>query len=192
MKNPEKFPIRKSIRLMDFDYSRPGAYFVTICTLDKTCWFSKITDGEMILNSAGRIIEKIWAELAAHFLFIDLDYHIVMPNHLHGIIFINPQDTGLINAGLINPGLINQTPTENSNKWIQMKNPTITLGKIIRYFKSKTSKILHGKGLENFQWQRLYCDHIIRNNRSLDNIRYYIINNPLKWEIDKENPRYHK
>lgn len=192
MNNSEKFPIRKSIRLMDFDYSRPGAYFVTLCTLDKKCWFGKIIDGEMILSSSGRIIEKIWCELEAHFLFIDLDYHIVMPNHLHGIIFINSQDTGLVNTGLINTGLINQTPTENTHQWILMKNQTITLGKIIRYFKAKTTRILHEEGLENFQWQRLYYDHIIRNNRSLENIRYYIINNPRKWEINKENPRYNK
>jgi putative transposase len=182
MKDQKKFPIRKSIRLKDFDYSRPGAYFVTICTLNKKCWFGKITNTEMILNPYGKIVDKIWNELAAHFIFIDLDYHIVMPNHIHGIIFINPQD----------PGLINQTPTTDQNQWIQMKNPTITLGKIIRYFKAKTTKMLHEEGLENFRWQRLYYDHIVRNNRSLDNIRYYIINNPLKWEIDKENPRHNK
>ncbi len=163
---------------MDFDYSHPGAYFVTLCTRDKKCWFGKISNNEMILNPYGKIVEKIWNELSTPFTFIDLDYYIVMPNHLHGILFINPQDTGSMNAGLINAGLINQTPTEDSHQWIMMKNTTITLGKIIRYFKAKTTKHLRENGLYHFGWQRLYYDHIIRNNRSLDNIRHYIINNP--------------
>jgi hypothetical protein len=146
---------------MDFDYSSPGAYFVTICTLDKKCWFGKVSNSEMILNSYGKIVEKIWGELKSHFLTVDLD----------------------------EKGLINQTPTQNPNHWIQMKNPKINLGKIIRHFKAKTTKLLRDSGLNNISWQRLYYDHIIRNNRSLDNIRYYIINNPLKWEIDKENSK---
>jgi putative transposase len=182
MKDQEKIHIRKSIRLMDFDYSNPGAYFVSICTLDKKCWSGKNSNTKVILNPYGKMVEKIWTELTAHFLFMDLDFHIVMPNHIRGIIFINLPDTGLMN----------QTPTLNLNQWIQIKNPKITLGKIIRYFKAKTTKILQDDGLHQFSWQRLYYDHIIRDNRSFENIRYYIINNPLKWEIDKENPRYNK
>jgi len=53
--------------------------------------------GEMALNQSGKLIEKIWSELASQFKNIDLDYHVVMPNHLHGIIFINSEDRGLIN-----------------------------------------------------------------------------------------------
>lgn len=93
----KKLPIRKFIRLTDFDYSRPGAYFVTIRTLNKKYCFGKISNDKMILIPFGEIVENNWCELTTHFSFIDLDFHIVMSNHLHGIIFINLQNMGLLN-----------------------------------------------------------------------------------------------
>jgi putative transposase len=70
-----------------------------------------------------------------------------------------------------------------------MKNSQLALGKVVRYFKARTSRLLRRAGMYDFKWQRLYNDHIIRNNRSLNKIRQYIINNPIKWELDKDNPQ---
>ncbi len=79
---------RRSIRLKGYDYAHPGAYFITICTHDRACLFGEIADGEMILNEAGRIVEKCWREIPMHFPHVALDEFVVMPNHVHGILFI--------------------------------------------------------------------------------------------------------
>ena len=66
-----------------------------------------------------------------------------------------------------------------------------TLGQIVAYFKYQSSKRINSiRGTPGMPvWQRNYYEHIIRNERDLDEIRQYIINNPLKWELDTENPK---
>ncbi len=83
---------RKSIRLKEFDYSQPGAYFVTICTRDREHIFGEIVDGEMRLNANGQIVEECWETLPSHYPNMELDAFIVMPNHVHGIIVIHDDD----------------------------------------------------------------------------------------------------
>ncbi len=68
-----------------------------------------------------------------------------------------------------------------------MQNPKQTLGKIIRYFKARTSKLVHDGGHFNFRWQRNYFEQIIRDEEALNQIRQYIKDNPSQWEIDSEN-----
>jgi len=77
---------RGSIRLGNYDYSREGLYFVTICVQDKECLFGKIENGKMILNSAGNIALTCWSEIPQHFPNAVLHEYFVMPNHVHGII----------------------------------------------------------------------------------------------------------
>ncbi len=80
---------RRSIRLKGYDYSQAGAYFMTICTQNRTCLFGEIVDGEMVLNDAGRMVEQCWRNIQAHFSHAALDEFVVMPNHIHGIVVIN-------------------------------------------------------------------------------------------------------
>lgn len=82
-----------------------------------------------------------------------------MPNHIHGIIIIN--DNGR--------DLINQIPTENKNLFPLMKNEEMNLGKIIRFYKARTSRLIHNIGIYNFLWQRNYYEHIVRNEKDLNN-----------------------
>ena len=77
---------RRSIRLRGYDYSRAGAYFVTICVQNRACEFGEIVDGEMVLGDSGGMVETVWNELPDRFLNIDLDAFVIMPNHIHGII----------------------------------------------------------------------------------------------------------
>jgi hypothetical protein len=89
-------------------------------------------------------------------------------------------------------GLINQAPTKNqalpkAKDWALMQDPRHMVGKIIRYFKAKTAKIIHDKFFSGFRWQRNYYEHVVRSVRELNSIREYIINNPLKWALDREN-----
>jgi putative transposase len=79
---------RLSLRLKGYDYTQPGAYFVTICTQDRICLFETIVDGKMNLNEAGQMVEKCWKEIPTHFPHVVLDQLIIMPNHVHGILFI--------------------------------------------------------------------------------------------------------
>jgi putative transposase len=87
--NPE-IHHRRSIRLRGYDYSRAGLYFITICTKDRECFFGKIADGEMVLNDAGKIAYEEWEKLPKRFPNFELDVFQIMPNHMHGIIVLNP------------------------------------------------------------------------------------------------------
>ena len=80
---------RKSIRLQGYDYSQAGAYFVTIVAWGRECLFGEITDGEMKLNNAGKIVQWEWLELPKRFGFIELGAYVVMPNHFHGILIFH-------------------------------------------------------------------------------------------------------
>jgi REP element-mobilizing transposase RayT len=144
--------------------------------------FGDWRNGTVELSHVGKIARDIWYEIPERFDHAELDEFVLMPNHFHGII-------------VICRGLINQTPTSNhatatndQNKWILMQNPKQTLGKIIRSYKAKITRLVHAKGFNNFVWQRNYYEHIIRNEEEFNKIRQYILNNPFKWHLDRENP----
>jgi len=140
----------------------------------------------MILNKIGKIVEEEWIRTREIRKYVDLDYYIIMPNHLHGIIIIE-QSTENGRGELNSPakdesGRIQYAPTKNI-----FKSPSHTLGAIVRGFKSSVTKGLREllKNSELKIWQRNYYEHIIRNELDLQNIRQYITLNPLKWEIDE-------
>lgn len=85
---------RRSIRLKEYNYAHPGAYFVTVCTRDRECLFGEIADGQMVLNDAGRMVQIVWDEIRTHFNRVELDQSIIMPNHIHGIIILNSETVG--------------------------------------------------------------------------------------------------
>jgi len=174
--NPDKHH-RRSIRLKGYDYSQPGAYYITVVTHGRECLFGEIVDGNMILNDAGKFARKCWVEIPKHFPHTDLDEFIIMPNHVHGIIVIVENDK--------NVGAIHVLPLRES----PMQRRKMILPKIIGRFKMNTAK--HINKMRNSPgvrvWQRNYWEHVIRNENELNRIREYIINNPLQWEMDKEN-----
>ncbi|MFH0938045.1 MAG: hypothetical protein V1899_02000, partial [Planctomycetota bacterium] len=79
---------RRAIRLKGYDYAQSGAYFVTVCAQHRECLFGDMVDGAMVLNDTGRMVEKCWYDIPAHFPNVELDEFVVMPNHVHGILFI--------------------------------------------------------------------------------------------------------
>ena len=85
---------RRSIRLRGFDYTRRGAYFVTICTRKGICLFGDVVKGEMRLNDLGRLAQLTWVEFPSHFRWVKTDAWIVMPNHVHGLIIITGREKG--------------------------------------------------------------------------------------------------
>lgn len=165
---------RKPNRLKVYDYSLPGYYFVTICTEDKGNMFGNIVNGKIVLNSLGLIIEYCIRSISKINKFIELDYYVIMPNHLHAIIIINVGDAKFA------------APTMN----IESDNRTkMLLSKIIQQFKRAcTIGIKNKTEINSFKWQRSFYDRIIRNEKELYNIRKYIKENPLRWDIEKEIP----
>ena len=166
---------RKSIRLKGFDYSQPSRYYVTICTQNKENIFGNIQNGKTMLNKYGKIAEKEWLNTKIIRPNVDLDYFIIMPNHLHGIIIIKEYGRGVLRYAPTN------IPTN------EFRSPSESLGAIIRGYKSTVTKqineLRNTPGLK--LWQRNYYEHIIRNEKDLYRIRRYIVQNPLKWEFEK-------
>jgi REP element-mobilizing transposase RayT len=166
---------RRSIRLHGYDYSQAGAFFLTFCTQNRECLFGDVVDGKMQLNDAGKIVADEWLKIAEIRDDIELDEWIVMPNHFHGILTINNT------VGAIHESPLQMTITQRRN---------MTLPKLIGRFKMLSSKRINEMrdtpGIK--LWQRNYYEHIIRKDDSLCRIREYILNNPLQWEMDRENP----
>jgi putative transposase len=142
----------------------------------------------MTVSPMGKIVRDTWDEITHRFPDIDLDTFVVMPNHIHGIIII--ADEGAVMGGcrgLINQTLTTQPPTTDqaTTDWIMMKNDALVLGKVVRYFKAKTTKMIHDQESDIFRWQRNYYEHVIRSENELSRIREYIINNPANWTTDE-------
>ncbi|MDA8079106.1 MAG: hypothetical protein M0Z79_09235 [Nitrospiraceae bacterium] len=170
---------RRSIRLKGHDYSQAGAYFVTICAWKKECLFGDVLEGEMKENGFGQVVQNEWTRTAVIRPNVELDYHVVMPNHFHGIMTINECD------GQSGRGVLQYAPTN-----CIFRSPSQTIGAIIRGFKSTVTKHINEfrktPGLP--VWQRNYYEHIIRTDDELNRIREYIVNNPARWAEDEENP----
>ncbi|MBP8944301.1 MAG: hypothetical protein KBG25_00115 [Paludibacteraceae bacterium] len=121
----------ESIRLPGYDYSRPGAYFVTIVTYQRQCLFGNIFNGEMMLNECGEIVKNWWQEIPNHYSNVQLDEWVIMPNHIHGIIIINENND-------VNVEAIHELPLQQQNtREIRRK---MLLPKIIGYFKMNAAK----------------------------------------------------
>ncbi|GIV89164.1 MAG: hypothetical protein KatS3mg055_1682 [Chloroflexus sp.] len=167
-------PNRRSIRLKGYDYFQPGAYFITICTKDRACLFGEVVNGEMRLNALGQIVQDVWHDLPNHVSNVVLDAFVVMPNHVHGITII--RDDTVVGAGS-EPAPT--TPTKKHHG----------LPEIVRQFKTFSARRINEmRGTPGVSvWQRNYYEHIIRDEQSLNRIRAYIANNPLRWALDREN-----
>ena len=85
---------RRSIRLKGYDYSQAGAYFITVCVQDRACLFGEIVDGEIRLNEYGECVVRWWEDIPRHFVPVDIDVFVVMPNHVHAIILITDPPVG--------------------------------------------------------------------------------------------------
>jgi REP element-mobilizing transposase RayT len=173
---------RSSIRLKGYDYSQPGAYFVTLVTHQRQCLFGQIVDGKMQLNEWGEITNQCWMEIPIHYPNVLLDAFVIMPNHVHGIIILNEYNLNdSIVVGVQNLEPLQQQSQQNSYQHIIPKS----IGSIVRGFKiGVTQWFRQNTDIYNV-WQRNYYEHIIRNEKEMTRIREYIMNNPLNWITDK-------
>ncbi|UII30145.1 transposase [Fulvivirga ulvae] len=195
-----------SARASFWDYGWNASYFITICTQNREHYFGEIVNGEMHRSEMGETAHEGWLKIPDYFPFAKLGNHIVMPNHVHGIVIIDKPDGGFgrdvddsdgLSVGDVRRDAINRVSTnvvvpdqpESSNPpggITGNKNPMLhdNLSKIIRWYKGRTTfecRKIHA----DFAWQSRFHDHIIRNDQSFYRISRYIVNNPLKWKEDK-------
>ena len=183
-------PQRKSPRLEGYDYSQEGAYFATVCTQHRLCLFGQVADGQIQLNRAGQMIAVWWSRLPVKFADIDVDLHIVMTNHFHGIVVISRGGVGKAQRGLpaqTNPNQI----TENAGHHMGWPLPKTSLFDAMGWFKTMTTNA-YIRGVREQRWrpvpgkfrQRSYHDRIIRDDRELDRLRKYTLYNAARWQAD--------
>ena len=184
---------RHSIRLKGYDYTQPGAYFVTILTHQRNEIFGAITGGEMHLNKYGQIAFQQWEALSHRFRHIRLDEYVVMPNHFHGILVITDQSKGAAEyySQHVEPASrCALTSTHNASSPLRPHSPQVvvgSLGAIVRAYKSAVTYRIHNMPGTNGLpvWHRNYYEHIIRDDTELHSIRAYIQTNPLSWREDQ-------
>jgi len=158
---------RKSIRVKGYDYSQMGGYDVTVCTHAHKCVFGNVKNGEMVLNDAGKMIDKWWQKIPDKYNTVEIDEYRVMPNHFHGIIkFVGADACARLSAPTVGT-VIQWFKTMSTNEYIR---------------NVKTEKWLP---FDKRLWQRNYYEHIIRNESDLTRVQEYIVNNPAKWEDDE-------
>jgi putative transposase len=157
-----------SERLVGWDYGQNAAYFVTICTANHNLDFGEINDGVMVHKPLGRAAQDCWQEIPNHFPFVLMDEFVVMPNHVHGILVI---DKTIENS--------RSTGNQPGRFGPQSQN----LASIVRGYKIGVTKYARQNDIP-FTWQSRYYDHVIRNKPEHEQIRQYIIQNPMKWTED--------
>jgi len=171
---------RRSIRLKGYDYSQPGAYFVTVCTHHLACLFGDVVDGEMELSDVGQIVQACWDDLSNHYQHVRLDAFVIMPNHVHGIIVLMDYD----NIDNVGAGF-KPAPTETPAPVKRHGLP-----EIVRAFKTFSSRhINQWRGTPGTPvWQRNYYEHIIRDSNEFNHIRQYTTYNAARWLEDENHP----
>lgn len=168
-------PARRSIRLKNYDYSRSGWYFVTICTAHRLCLFGDVIDGQMVTNELGKAAIIEWEKSVTLRQELSFDSWVLMPNHVHGIVAITnfPEQDIVANYG--------------GFAWRQPRS----LSTFVSGFKGATTRHIHR--LRNSPgetvWQRNYYEHVIRNEASLERIREYVADNPRRWTEDQLHPK---
>jgi len=142
---------RKRLRAPWWDYQGPGAYFVTVCTWRRRRILSRIVDGHVVLTAEGRCASEVWSAIPAHYRGISLDAHVVMPDHIHGILIL--QGAGVTVGQVVN--LFKGATTTRIGRLWAVSRPRV--------------------------WQRGFHDRIIRDDAALESARRYIDANPWRW-----------
>jgi len=173
---------RKNIRWRQWDYRWNGAYFITICAKDKQHFFGEIKEGRMNLSPVGILADIFWHEIPKHAKGLTLDAFIVMPNHIHGIIILDNDETPLPvlpkHGGDVD---IPKSPDEQ-----RFQRPGVnSISTILGGYKSVVTK--HVNRLEllpEWGWQVRFHDRIIRNEAEFNIIQNYILTNVDSWDVD--------
>ena len=162
-----EYKTRKPLRLETFDYSAPGAYFITICTHNRQKTLSQIVGAIhespiTALTTRGKIVDAVIKNIPQH-TGVKVDRYVVMPNHIHLILIIEEE-----------PRAIHESPLRKRS----------AISNAVGYLKMNVSKMIHKRFGDEPVWQRGYYDHVIRNERDYLEISKYIDENPLRWRLE--------
>mgnify|MGYP003309204122 CR=1 FL=1 len=153
-----ELPVRKPNRMRGYDYSRPGLYFLTVCTRDKRCLFWENpgrdlqTPEELVLTEAGQVLKAAIEGMADHYATIQLDNYVIMPNHFHLLLCLEAAGPEQAKASI-----------------------SQAIGQLKR-----TVSMALGQAL----WQKSFHDHVVRNEKDYQRIWEYIHTNPMRWAKD--------
>ena len=186
MDNRRETHNRQSNRLPHYDYSQPGAYFVTLVTYERACLFGEIREGEVCLSATGQIVDRAWWAIPEHFAGVTVDDYVIMPNHVHGVIWIDQDDVDTVRE----VGARHASPLRGNGGSNPRGVKPHSLGAIVGSFKSAVTKQIHKiRGYEHLRvWHRNYYEHVIRDEKAYEEITNYIATNPMNWELDREYP----
>lgn len=184
---------RRSVRLRHYDYAQPGAYFVTICTHHRACLLGAVAAEAVRLSAAGRIVQAAWNDLPRHYPHVALDAFVVMPNHLHGIIQII--DLAVTDAHAVGADPRVRPVARHAAIPNQGAHAGAPLPRIVQWWKTMTTNAyirgVRVQGWPRFDgrlWQRNYWERVLRDERELGLARDYILQNPLRWHLDRMPP----
>ena len=158
-----------------YDYRQTGIYFVTLCAFRKAKLFGEVSQGKIQPSALGEIVEMEWRRIAETRHNIELDLFVIMPNHLHGLVFIDAIECS-----------DNGTSASVSTSKPASRLQAGSLGAVIGQFKLAVARRAKTRGCPQGKiWQRNYHDHIVRDERALNEIRRYILENPARWLDDR-------
>jgi len=190
--------------MQGWDYSRDGAYFITICTQKREYLFGEISQDSMHLNAPGEMVLKTWEELPERFSDMELDARVLMPNHFHAIVIIRRGESCIRPATAPSQDFIRSgqdvLPDQGEhkvrpyNKIRPRGTAAASLSRIVQAFKSLTThQYLQGVRQSGWQpfpgklWQRNYYERVVRDYEEWQHIHDYIAANPINWSLDREN-----
>ncbi len=163
---------RNSLRHPQYDYTQPGAYFITICAKKGKPIFGQIVDGRMQYTPLGEIARQVWDDLSTRHPHIEVEIFVVMPNHVHALIWIRTQ--------------VGEAGTARSYG----KPVAGSLSVLINAYKTAVTKRASQADIsgEGALWQRNFYDRIVRDEQELAYVKEYIRMNPYRWQEDQLHP----
>ena len=165
-----EFPVRKNLRLQEYDYNTPGAYFITFCTHNRRNILSSIVGAIQEspvsrLSICGMIVDSLIRSVPDRF-HVTIDSYVIMPNHVHLMVMLSEADA---------QRAILESPLQDRS----------IISKVVGYIKMNASKAIRQQYGDVTVWQRGYHDHVVRNRADYEMIAKYIHENPIRWELDK-------
>jgi REP element-mobilizing transposase RayT len=161
------------------DYSQPGVYFLTICAHNRRSLFGVVQGPTIKLNAIGKIVDECWREIPDHFPNVGLRIHVVMPNHVHGLLAIQNRLTGETAS----------QPVDGQPRRLGA-HAAGSIPAIVRSFKAIVARRVREARFRLAPpiWQRGFYEHVIRTEKEFQEVWKYIRFNPVKWNFDRENP----
>lgn len=168
-------------RLPGYDYAAQGVYFLTLCTWERRQVFGRCANGKVQLSDWGLIAEDEWLTTPLMRPYVHLDSYVIMPDHLHGLIVWdhNPvENVGPQGVTRVGPQCVAGRPPV-------LHRPAASVGSFVARFKAACTKRINAlrSAREPPVWQQNYYEHIVRNQRSLDRLRRYVAENPMRWSL---------